>query len=355
MKLGAFYIATGRDAVLLQSKLNLKCTCFKDDICKVGIPVNSIEKYLPKLDKIKYSYIIYDYNKNEQELKVKYEKNGKCNKITEKNLNCIECKGVSKYKEDEYMLAVEKLLQSSQKKGNKKLTYESLMKAHYLSRKGKGYRKEIILFNMKQEEYILWLYKQLENQTYRHGGYIIFYVTEPKLRRIEKSRYIDRIVHRWVVDSFLNPHYLKTLIPTTYACIKERGMHKASLDLQKAMLRCKRKWGNYYILKMDIKKFFDHIDKDILLNILKRKIKDKKLLWLLEEIIYSNCSEEERQDISLKRKGMPIGNYTSQTFANIYLNELDQYIKHKLKCKYYFRYMDDGVVLLQNKQEAKES
>lgn len=119
IKLGAFYIATGRDAVLLQSKLNLKCTCFKNNICKVGIPVNSIESYLSKLDKIKYSYIIYDYCKKEQELKVKYEKKGKCNKITEKNLNCLLCKGIGKYKEDEYMLAVEKLLQVSKQKGNK--------------------------------------------------------------------------------------------------------------------------------------------------------------------------------------------------------------------------------------------
>lgn len=235
---------------------------------------------------------------------------------------------------------------------DKKLSYESLMKAHCLSRKGKGYRKEIILFNMKQEEYILWLYEQLKNQTYKHGGYATFYVTEPKLRRIEKSRYIDRIIHRWVVDNFLNPYYLRTLIPTTYACIQERGMHKASLDLQKAMLHCKRKWSNYYILKMDIRKFFDNINKDILLNIFKRKVKDRKLLWLLEEIIYSNCSKAKKQMI--ERKGLPIGNYTSQTFANIYLNEVDQYIKHKLKCKFYFRYMDDSVILLQTKQDAKD-
>lgn len=124
VKLGAFYIATGRDAVLLQSKLNLKCTCFKNNICKVGIPVNSIENYLPKLDKIKYSYIIYDYNKNEQELKVKYEKKGKHNKITEKNLNFLLCKGIGKYQDDEYMLAVRKLLQPNKQKGNENRIYK---------------------------------------------------------------------------------------------------------------------------------------------------------------------------------------------------------------------------------------
>lgn len=113
VKLGAFYIATGRDAILLHSKLNLKCTCFKNNICKVGIPVTSIESYLPKLDKTRYSYIIYDYHKDEQELKVRYEQKGKCNKITEQNLNCSLCKGIGKYEEDEYMLAIKKLLQSN--------------------------------------------------------------------------------------------------------------------------------------------------------------------------------------------------------------------------------------------------
>ena len=94
---------------------------------------------------------------------------------------------------------------------------------------------------------------------------------------------------------------------------------------------------------MDVRKYFENINKNIMLKILQRKIKDKKLLWLTKEIIYSNPG----------KKGLPIGNYTSQIFANIYLNELDQYIKHKIKCKYYFRYMDDGIILLETKEEAK--
>ena len=92
----------------------------------------------------------------------------------------------------------------------KKLNYENLMKAHLESRKGKGLRKEIILFNMKQEEYIMWLYEQLRNKNYKHGGYTEFYVTEPKLRRIEKSKYIDRIVHRWYVDNFMIEYFTKS-------------------------------------------------------------------------------------------------------------------------------------------------
>ena len=116
----------------------------------------------------------------------------------------------------------------------KKLSYENLMKAHLESRKGKSLRKEIILFNMKQEEYIMWLYEQLKNKTYKHGGYTEFYVTEPKLRRIEKSKYIDRIVHRWYVDNFMIEYFTKSFCYNSYACIKNKGMHKACLDVQYA-------------------------------------------------------------------------------------------------------------------------
>ena len=227
---------------------------------------------------------------------------------------------------------------------DKKLKYENLMKAHFDSRKGKSLRKEIILFNLKQEEYILWVYEKLKTGTYKHGGYTSFIITEPKVREIEKSKYIDRIVHRWYVDNFMKQYFMKSFIDTSYACIENKGMHKACLDVQKAMKHCKRVWNNYYIIKMDVAKYFKNIDKTILYNILQRKIKDEKLLWLTKEILYSNGIE----------KGLPIGNYTSQCFANIYLNELDQYAKHELKIKYYFRYMDDVVVIVETKEQAIE-
>ena len=229
-------------------------------------------------------------------------------------------------------------------KFNKYLTYEKLLEAHKKSRKGKGYRKEIILFNLKQEEYILWLLEKLKSKTYKHGGYTEFYVTEPKLRKIEKSRYIDRIVHRWVVDNFLEPAFVPQFVSSSYACLKNKGMHRAALYVQNKIKHCKTIWKEYYILKMDVSKYFDNINKNILLNILKRKIKDKDLLWLIKEILYAQKRE----------KGLEIGNYTSQMFANIYLNEVDQYIKHKLKVKYYCRYLDDSVIIVKTKKEAKE-
>lgn len=225
------------------------------------------------------------------------------------------------------------------------LTYEKLLEAHIKSRKGKGYRKEIILFNLKQEEYIMYLLEKLKNKTYKHGGYTTFYISEPKVRKIEKSRYIDRIVHRWVVDNFLEPYFVPQFIYSSFACLKNKGMHKSAKYVKEKMQHCKRIWGEYYILKMDIAKYFDNINKNILLDIIKRKIKDENILWLIKEILFSQKRE----------KGLEIGNYTSQMFANIYLNEVDQYVKHKLKIKYYCRYLDDSVLMVKTKKEAKEA
>ena len=225
----------------------------------------------------------------------------------------------------------------------KYLSFDRLMEAHKKARKGKGMRKEIIKFNLKQEEYIYYLLEVLGNKTYKHRGYSTFYVTEPKVRKIEKSRYIDRVVHRWIVDNFLEPYFVPTFIPTSYACLKGKGMHKACLDVQSAMKHCKKIWGSYYILKMDVTKYFENINKKILLGILEKKIKDKELMWLIKEILYSQEKEV----------GLEIGNYTSQLFANIYLNEVDQYVKKELGIKYYFRYMDDSVLMVSSKEEAK--
>ena len=225
----------------------------------------------------------------------------------------------------------------------KYLTYEKIMEAHKKSSANKNCRRDVVLFNLKQEAYVNYIYDELKNQTYKHGGYKVFFVTEPKLRKIEKSRYIDRIVHRWLVDNFLEPAFVPTFITTSFACIKGRGMHRAALYVQKCMKSALAKWGEYYVLKMDVAKYFDSIDKNILFIILQRKIKDKKLLWLVKEILFSQKRE----------KGLEIGNYTSQMLGNIYLNEQDQFVKHKLHIKYYARYLDDSVIIVKTKQEAK--
>lgn len=109
VKLGTFYIAVGEDAVLMHKKLKLKCTCFKMNICKVGFPVVALEKYVEKLNQTKYAYVIYDFNLEKVELKEIARKNGKYNKEKDRNINCLVCKGTSKYPDDKYMLALLKM------------------------------------------------------------------------------------------------------------------------------------------------------------------------------------------------------------------------------------------------------
>lgn len=119
VKLGTFYVAVGEDAVLVHKKLNLKCTCFKLNICKVGFPVIALEKYVEKLNEIKYGYVIYDYDAEKVELKEIYRKKGKSNKETEKSINCLLCDGdVNKRyaKQDKYLLALNKLLEDERNK-----------------------------------------------------------------------------------------------------------------------------------------------------------------------------------------------------------------------------------------------
>ena len=140
------------------------------------------------------------------------------------------------------------------------LTYEKLQEAHRLCQTCKTSKPEIILFNLKKEEYLKWLYEQLKSGNYRHGGYRIFYLTKPKRRKVQVSRYIDRIVHRWVVDNFLKEYFIKNFIYHSYACIEGKGMHNAVLAVQKAMKHCNRTWGEYYMLKMDVAKYFQSID-----------------------------------------------------------------------------------------------
>lgn len=111
---------------------------------------------------------------------------------------------------------------------DKKLSYESLMEAHQKAKRGKRLRREVILFSLKEEEYISYLYEKLKNGTYVHGKYTSFKVYEPKERVIEKAAYIDRIVHRWVVDNFLVPYYVPRFITTSYACIKGRRYASSS-------------------------------------------------------------------------------------------------------------------------------
>lgn len=106
---GVFYIAIEEDAVLLNSKLQLKCTCFQKNTCKVGVPIKCVGKYLDKIEKLGYGYIVYNLNKEKQSLSIVREFNGKKNKTERKNINCLLCRGLEAYKDDDYMEALRKM------------------------------------------------------------------------------------------------------------------------------------------------------------------------------------------------------------------------------------------------------
>lgn len=224
-----------------------------------------------------------------------------------------------------------------------KLTFSSFLDAHDRSRKGKNCKKEVLLFKLNLETNIVDLIKEIKEKRYRIGRYHEFVIHYPKERIIKAPSYKDRIVHQWYVHEFIKPYVLPRFITDSYACIENRGNHKAVLKLQKYMRIMKRKYNNYYVLKCDVKKFFYNIDKEILFEILKKDISDDDLLNFTKVLIFSEDNS---------KVGIPIGNYTSQFFANIYLNELDHYIKEKINVKYYIRYMDDFILLFPSKEEA---
>lgn len=223
-----------------------------------------------------------------------------------------------------------------------KLTFEKLVNAYYRAIKNKSNKKEILKFGIDLETNISNLLMELKNETYKPSNYRTFIIYEPKERIIKSLPFRDRIVQQWYIEEFIKPYILPRFISTSCACIEKKGTLFSVNLCQKYMRIMKKNKGNYYVLKCDIKKYFYNINKDILYNIMKKYISDKKLLKLTYIFIYDDLS----------KVGIPIGNYTSQFFANIYLNEVDIYIKQVLKIKYYIRYMDDMIILLNNKEEC---
>ena len=229
---------------------------------------------------------------------------------------------------------------------DKKLTFDKLLEAHKRAKKNKTYKKDVINYELNLENNIINLLRSLQKQNYHLGNYYKFKIYEPKERIIQALPYKDRIVHQWYVEEFIKPYIVPKFITTTFACLTNKGTHKAVEEVQKQMKIFKRNYGDFWILKCDIKKFFYSINPMILYEIMKKYISDQKLLNLTKLLIFN-----EAEDDSVL--GIPIGNYTSQFFANIYLNELDQYIKRVLKIKYYTRYMDDFILLLETKERCK--
>lgn len=226
------------------------------------------------------------------------------------------------------------------------ISLENLFLAWEKFRKGKGGKPDVQRFEFNLEQNIFRLHRSLSNKKYEHGEYANFYIRDPKLRHIHKATVCDRIVHHAVFRA-VNAVFEPAFISRSFSCRVGKGTHKG-VDALASMARkaSRNNSGPCFALKCDIRKFFESVDHGILLGILRRKIKDRDAMWLLEEIVGSFISR--RSDL-FSRKGLPIGNLTSQLFANIYMNEFDQFAKHRLKLENYVRYTDDFVVVAEDR------
>jgi len=213
------------------------------------------------------------------------------------------------------------------------IALDNLRLADENARKGKLKSFAVKQHDKNRDNNILQLHQQLKNKTFKTSAYHKFYIYHPKKREIFRLPYYpDRIVHHAILN-VLEPVWMKVFTADTYSCIKERGIHGAANRLKKAL---KEADSTAYCLKTDIKKYYPSINHSVLKQIIRKKIKDPDLLWLLDEIIES-------------AEGVPIGNYTSQYFANLYLAYFDHWVKEELKVKYYFRYADDMIFLAADK------
>ena len=217
----------------------------------------------------------------------------------------------------------------------------NLIAADKKARKGKKRTKSLIELDKHYLEFMLKLQKSLLDGTYTTSKYKIFTIFEPKEREIFALPYYpDRIVHHAIMN-ILEPIWKNIFIKGTYSSIKGRGIHAAMKDVKKCLKGYRHRKQKSYFLKLDIRKFYPSIDHDILKSIIKRSIGDKWLLGILDEVIDS-------------ADGVPIGNYLSQYFANLYLTYFDHYCKETLKIKNYFRYCDDIVIIDVNKESLHD-
>jgi len=216
---------------------------------------------------------------------------------------------------------------------------DNLFLAYKKARKRKTKKDYVLEFDEDLINNLLKLQRELENLIYKPQPLKTFIIRDPKLRKISKSEFVDRIVHHALIN-VIGFIFDKTFIHDSCANRKGKGTSKA---IERLKIFIKKATKNYkidiFFLKADIKKYFDNVDHDILLNIIGKKIKDRNIIDLIQLILNNHCS----------KLGMPLGNLTSQFFANIYLNELDYFIKYELKIKYYIRYVDDFVILHNNK------
>ncbi len=223
--------------------------------------------------------------------------------------------------------------------------FDNLYQAFREARKGKRSKPEVAAFEYHLEPELWQLQQELQEHTYQPGPYHHFYIIERKKRKISAAPFRDRVVHH-ALCRVIQPIFEARFIHDSYACRVGKGTHRAADRAQEFARR------NAYCLKGDVQQFFPSIDHALLREILARRIADTEVLWLIDQILHSGAgvldSEYTMQwfpgdDLwaGLRPRGLPIGNLTSQFWANTYLDRLDQFVKRELKCAAYLRYADD--------------
>lgn len=235
--------------------------------------------------------------------------------------------------------------------------FENLYRAYRNARKSKRFKGEVLDFTYNLEENLINIQNELIYKTYCPGEYHPFYAYEPKKRLVMALPFEDRVV-QWAIYRQLYPVFDRIFYEYSCACRVGRGTHFAADKLQDWLRNLDRSPGKTYYLKADIAKYFYRVNHKRLINILARKIGCKDTLDLLWITIKKDdgkfgirLGDHEIKQERLRGIGMPIGNLTSQLFANVYLDWLDKYVKHTLRVRYYIRYMDDFVILGKDKKE----
>jgi len=240
---------------------------------------------------------------------------------------------------------------------NQIVSSESLFAAWDTFKRDKQQKKDVLRFEWNLEGHIFRLHRDLASRRYKHGAYSSFHLQDPKQRHIHKATVRDRVLHH-AVFSVLNPIFEPTFIANSFSCRIGKGTRKGVDTLARIARAVSRNNSKRcFALKCDVEKFFASVDYRVLLGIIRKRIRDKDALWLLGEIIGSFSSDRstlfERKGLparaSQRQAGLPIGNLTSQLFANVYLNVFDQFVKNELKIKHYVRYTDDFVIVSDNR------
>lgn len=224
-------------------------------------------------------------------------------------------------------------------------TFDNLELAYRKAVRGKRYRVDALHFHDRLEENLIQIQNELIWQMYEPRPFRTFIIYEPKQRTIYAAAFRDRVVHHAIMN-IIEPIWEGLFIANSYACRKGMGTHEGVAKLDRMRQSAMSSGANIYCFKADVAKFFPSINHHILMAIIRRKIKCQKTLELLEKIIFAN-GDIDNQD----SHDLPIGNLISQWGANLYLNELDIFTKHRLKAKHYIRYMDDFIILHHDKQQ----